>query len=484
MALAHFWMQSLSRNKPALPASVAVHYLKREAEFAPAAYLSRTSDSTKDRTDLRDSGVQHLPAWAQANPGKFFSAAERYEGGNRYHAIMLQFSLPREMTHVQHMALMHDFIDATMHDKPLLWVKHEPLDRFSHEPQPHIHILLSARTVDGIERDEVQTFKRWDRNHAERGGCEKDLFWSRRQAPEQLRHAFADLTNMHAERAGLALRIDSRSLRRRDIDRKPMYKEEDRPSRDALVTEQLQASAAWERRKVYKGLDNVRDLSREEMVLLVRQWTREYPQGKQLERVASEVMQAWSAQEQKRLREEQATLESDLAQATLAADRGHVQVMTAEHRTRQHASDATDDLTRVWAQPVIANRASGIYHTPAHKNYGEVVPANQEHFWTEQAAQEAGYRRAANDHYGRGSGKGMEKHEGSLRRAPSTSIAGPGEPAEGRPGRRGSSPSPRAKEQPPGQPRASVVPLLDDEDLGGLLAPDLDKKRGRDGHDW
>ena len=65
------------------------------------------------------------------------------------------------------------------------------------------------------------------------------------------------------------------------------------------------------------------------------------------------------------------------------------------------------DLTKRWEKPLIGNRVSQIYHTPDHKNYGDVHPKNQVHFWTEQEAEDAGYRRAANDHYGRGSGTAM-----------------------------------------------------------------------------
>ncbi len=337
MALAHFWMQSISRAKASLPASVAVHYLKREAEFAPEAYLSRTSESTKDRHDLVAWDVQHLPTWAEDSPGKFFSAAERYEGVNRYHAIMLQFSLPKEMTHDQHLSLTQDFLEATMPDKSLLWVKHEPLDNFTHEPQPHCHILLSARTVDGIARDPAQTFMRWNAAHPEEGGCQKDAFWSQRQAVEQLRHAFTDLTNFHAEKLGLAMRIDSRSLHRRDIDRKPMVKEEDRPSREALAAEQVKAAYAWEQRKVYKGLGEIQAIPREEFVLLVRQWTRDYDRGQQLPRVSLTEVQAWTTQEQARLAQRQQGVDYQLAQVErgLAGELRAHELLALTQRPRQ-----------------------------------------------------------------------------------------------------------------------------------------------------
>ena len=41
----------------------------------------------------------------------------------------------------------------------------------------------------------------------------------------------------------------------------------------------------------------------------------------------------------------------------------------------------------------------------------QCIPNNQERFWTERAAMDAGYRRAANDHDGPGSGQAREAAE-------------------------------------------------------------------------
>jgi hypothetical protein len=65
------------------------------------------------------------------------------------------------------MALKDDFVDATMHDKPLLWVKHEPVASDG-QPNPHIHIMLSARVVDAIARERQQMFARFCRNNPAR----------------------------------------------------------------------------------------------------------------------------------------------------------------------------------------------------------------------------------------------------------------------------------------------------------------------------
>jgi hypothetical protein len=98
------------------------------------------------------------------------------------------------------------------------------------------------------------------------------------------------------------------------------------------------------------------------------------------------------------------------------ATRGHRQAPTVVRESvAQHPwerEEESRDLTRRWERPLIGNNHSRIYHTSEHKNYGDVHPKNQVHFWTEQAAQDAGYRRAKNDHYGRGTGQAMNVKTG------------------------------------------------------------------------
>jgi hypothetical protein len=86
--------------------------------------------------------------------------------------------------------------------------------------------------------------------------------------------------------------------------------------------------------------------------------------------------------------------------------------MVEHTRAYDTTLEQAEDLDRVWDRPLIGNRLSGIYHTPEQANYGDVHPRNQERFWTERAAQEAGYRRAQNDHYGPGSGHAREMGAG------------------------------------------------------------------------
>jgi hypothetical protein len=291
MVSAHVWIQSYSRKTANQSGGQLVRYLKREGEFKPVDYVKREGVKHKDYTDYVAGDVQNLPAWANNDPQVFFTTARAHEFHNRYYAFQVEFSLPRELTHDQHMALRADFMEAVMPDLPALWVKHDKRLE-SGDMHPHIHILLSAR-------------KRWDSKQPERGGCEKDLLWSRWQAPEQLRQAFADVTNYHLEMAGAQERVDPRNLLRRDIYRKAIrHGVTERPTPEQLVKEQAQAVAAWEQRKAYKQLSDVTQIPREEFVLQVRQWTREYTREHQVPRVSLDEVQAWHERDHERRQQE------------------------------------------------------------------------------------------------------------------------------------------------------------------------------------
>jgi hypothetical protein len=305
-----------------------VRYLTREGEFDPAAYLQRRSAKAKDYSDYIDSGVQHLPQWAGGDPGLFFTIARAQEFPDRYYAFQMEFSLPRELSHEQHMALRADLMEAVLPDLPALWAKHEK-QLPNGEMHPHIHILFSARKDDGIVRDAWQMFKRWDRSRPERGGCEKELRWSRRQAPEQLRQAFADITNFHIERAHLQERLDPRSLKRRTLHRKAIGRGGIEPDAPTLAREQAKAWQVWEQRKAYKGLEDIQTIPREEFVLLVRQWFRDITPGEEIPQVTTVEMAQYLQRQQERVNAELRHIEH---QVTLVKHAQHHLTLTPQRK--------------------------------------------------------------------------------------------------------------------------------------------------------
>jgi hypothetical protein len=268
MALCHFSITTLSKKGQPGSAGRVCNYLKREGEYDPARaidYLNRTSAQTKDREDLRHTEIRHLPDWAQGDPKKFFLAAQAHERVDGRWATAIQITLPVELSHQQRVELLQDFLAATMRRHPTLAVIHEPTSRIG-TPQPHAHILFSERALDGIERSEGRFFRKANLQHPERGGTAKDPFFGERRAPEKLRHAYCDITNVYLERAGVEARIDPRSLRAREIDRKPEQRvgpwrvqeleqivQETRAQRDT-AKEQAIARDAWELRKERLGI--------------------------------------------------------------------------------------------------------------------------------------------------------------------------------------------------------------------------------------
>ena len=337
-----------------------VRYLQREGEFAPkyveerdrdVDYMTRVRPDTLAHDDLvGEPLVGNLPTWAQGDAGTYFVAASHYERANGQYAIALQIALPRELTHAQHMALAEDFVEAVMHDKPYLLVKHEPVHEG--QAQPHLHILMSPRQVDGIERAEFHHFRRYNPDHPERGGAPKDRFWNQRQAPQKVREAFSDLANRQLELTGAEERIDPRSLRKRGIERERIsWKNQVALDPATKAHEQTQAVASWEARKAHKGIDDIHAIPREEFVLLVRQWTREYALGKQLEPSPPEVVQAWLARERERLQAAEITLEGEISQLTRETHRLHAQIMMEEHRSQSPQRSRTVQVGREVSSP-------------------------------------------------------------------------------------------------------------------------------------
>jgi len=261
---------------------------------ARVAYISRQPVKALDRADqqLRYLGVtegpqrredlvattsHNLPAWADGKPHTYFAAAERYEGVDRVAFTEWKITLPRELSHGQNLDLAHDLLDAsfgTTH--PYTYAFHDPAASDG-DRQPHLHVLWSARTLDGIDRQPAQFFTRWNAHHPERGGARKDPALNHLGAVFAARQMLCDITNVHLAQHGHAARLDPRSLEERGIDRTPepkllpsdshalKHRFEVTPSMQHVFAhrhermqhegaEQAQAQRSWERRELALGL--------------------------------------------------------------------------------------------------------------------------------------------------------------------------------------------------------------------------------------
>ena len=170
----------------------------------PAVALPRA----EDREDLVYERSRNLPAWAGGNPHTYFRAAERYERANGVAFEEWKVTLPQELSHRQNLALTRDLVDAIAGTRlPITYAFHDPATLDGTRQQPHLHLLISARQNDAHIRTAATHFKRYNRDHPERGGAEKDaLFWHK-GAIKAHRVLISDVVNVHLEYAGLAARV-------------------------------------------------------------------------------------------------------------------------------------------------------------------------------------------------------------------------------------------------------------------------------------
>ena len=280
--MAHLHFKQTVYKSGGASATARVAYISRQPVKAldradqQLRYLGVT-EGPQRREDLVATTSHNLPAWADGKPHTYFAAAERYEGVDRVAFTEWKITLPRELSHRENLALAHDLLDAsfgTTH--PYTYAFHDPAASDG-DRQPHIHVLWSARTLDGIDRQPTQFFTRWNAHHPERGGARKDPALNHLGAVFAARQMLCDITNVHLAQQGHAARLDPRSLEERGIDRTPepkllpsdshalKHRFEVTPSMQHVFAhrhermqhegaEQAQAQRSWERRELALGL--------------------------------------------------------------------------------------------------------------------------------------------------------------------------------------------------------------------------------------
>ena len=80
---------------------------------------------------------------------------------------------------------------------------------------PHAHLMISERGLDGVERDSETWFRRYNRQEPEKGGAHKSRAAMPKAWLEDTRKAWEREANEALERAGYGERIDHRSLAER-----------------------------------------------------------------------------------------------------------------------------------------------------------------------------------------------------------------------------------------------------------------------------
>jgi MobA/MobL family len=284
-----------------------VSYITRQPVRAVSPAAQQLRYISEAREDCLFTTSKNLPAWARGNPYVFFQAAEQHERANGIAFEEWKIALPQELSHRDNMALTRDLVAVIAGDRfPMTYALHDPRTMDGVAPQPHLHLLISARQNDGLVRTPSQHFRRYNPQHPERGGARKADSFRHFGAVKAHRVLIADVINLHLERAGCKERVHPETLERRGMDRPPEPKllpSESRAYREAgqvsprmqevlamravrqhtRAHEQEDARTYWEERKVALGITDTLDMPAQlAKICTARAHVREYAPVRQM----------------------------------------------------------------------------------------------------------------------------------------------------------------------------------------------------------
>lgn len=175
-----------------------MHYILRTDRYGVKAERA---------AELVAAGVAHLPAWA-AGPSDFWSAVDGFERKNSRLCLELELNLPRELSRERQVAAVADYIDrltAAAGAFPITWAIHD-----SDDGNPHVHLMLQERALDGRARGPREHFKRANSKNPEQGGVAKSRWWHDREHVFWSRALWADACNQQLLAEGHIARFDPR----------------------------------------------------------------------------------------------------------------------------------------------------------------------------------------------------------------------------------------------------------------------------------
>ena len=185
-------------------------------------YKTHASKSEK----LEHTASGNMPEWATDNPAFFWKMADEHErkNGSVYREHIL--TLPRELDESQRLELVREWVKQEIGDKhPYTYAIHNPIAMDGKE-QPHAHLMICERELDGVERGADTFFKRYNAKSPEKGGAKKantglDRDVRKAMLKEQ-RSRWGDLVNKHLERANSKSRVDMRNWKEKGLPEKPL----------------------------------------------------------------------------------------------------------------------------------------------------------------------------------------------------------------------------------------------------------------------
>ena len=196
MALYHMHVQAISRGSG-------------ESAVAAAAYRcgeSLVDERTGETHDYsRRSGVEHAeiiaseqaPEWARERERLWNQAEQAERRKDAQVAREVEFALPAELSERERRGLVREFVREQFVSRGMVAdVAHHSGEKPGREPNPHAHVMLTMRRLDG-----------------ESFATTKEREWNDKDLLKQWRSAWARETNRALERGGHDERVDHRTLR-------------------------------------------------------------------------------------------------------------------------------------------------------------------------------------------------------------------------------------------------------------------------------
>jgi len=185
-------MISRSQGRSAT-AAIAYRVAERIEDRRTGLVFDYAARSGVDHTEIL--APDHAPDWVRDRSELWNRVEESETRKNSQVAREVRVALPDELTHAQRVALVRDYAQAQFVDRGMVAdiALHAP-GREGDERNHHAHILLTTREVDAD------------------GFTTKNRDWNKVEVLEGWREAWARDSNAALERAGIADRVDHRTL--------------------------------------------------------------------------------------------------------------------------------------------------------------------------------------------------------------------------------------------------------------------------------
>ena len=178
-------------------------------------YLGREGRYSKEGEELEYKESGNMPAWAEDDPGKYWQAADEHERVNGRLFQQVEVALPEELNEQQRRDLARSFAEKLTGPERLpytLAIHHGEAKNPGDKNNPHAHLMISERGLDGHARSAETWFKRANKRNPERGGALKSRELMNPDWIAQTRQVWEQEANRALERAGRSERINHRSL--------------------------------------------------------------------------------------------------------------------------------------------------------------------------------------------------------------------------------------------------------------------------------